>query len=109
MKRRNLLNFLLITGLFMLCPCIVCGLPLNQLSGNGSSFTQKNNPDSSQEAQRAEFMRKYGITEQQAMRIQQFSWERSCKIRELNQQNLSTKELLKKRKALTKIYYQKIA
>lgn len=58
--------------------------------------------------QRKELIRDYGLTEDQAQKIQQFSWERSQQITTLNNQNLSEQELRVKRDVVTDKYDQKI-
>lgn len=59
--------------------------------------------------QRKELMRDYGLTESQARKIQQFSWERSQKIDALNKLDLSNQELEVKRNQVTEEHDQKVA
>lgn len=59
--------------------------------------------------QRQELMRDFGITEDQARHVQQFSKERSLQINALKKLKLSEQEFRSKRDELTDEYYQKIA
>lgn len=59
--------------------------------------------------QREEFMREYGLSELQALRIQQFSRERTLLIEALAARDLPGPEMRAERDAITDAYYQKIA
>ncbi len=56
-------------------------------------------------AQRAEMVKEFGITDQQAMYIQKFSWIRSHKIDSLSRLGLPTAEFQEKRDQATDEYY----
>lgn len=94
--------------LFFVC-CIFIGSAVSVASAQTSESASRNAEYAANAKQRKEMMRDYGLTEKQAEKIQQFSWERSLQIAEINKLNLSKQEIRAKRNTVTDEYYAKIA